>query len=174
MRKQFNGTPDRQPVACHYCHERPAMPHWWLCRPCWDERFKTAPGELPPANEGPSLASSVPVSVLRSQGPAAADERAVPDLVNKFSRALGWPVCTPEWVANHGRMERAKYRVWRWDCPVCRAGERDPDGIYRPLVIDSDGRVGCNACNGSVDAIAAEVGVAFDRQLILENLGLAA
>ena len=142
-----------------------------LCGSCWDERFGEPPGELP-AYEGPQLGSDFG-AVPKVSGPSAADRRAVSDLVKKFGRALGAPVCTPEWVANHRKLERAKYRVWRWDCPLCHAGARDPDGIHRPLIIDSDGRIGCSACHAPLDAIAAAVGVALDRQLILENLGMA-
>jgi hypothetical protein len=35
--------------------------------------------------------------------------------------------------------------VFRWCCPACGGGESDPDRIWRPFVVDSDGNVGCNA-----------------------------
>jgi hypothetical protein len=47
--------------------------------------------------------------------------------------------------------------VWRWCCPVCWAGAGDP--IYRPFVIDSDGRVFAHCCQASVELLAREVQV---------------
>lgn len=95
------------------------------------------------------------------------------ELVERFTRALGPPVATPEWVmaADHRetrRLERARYRVWRWRCPVCGAGYGDP--IWRPLLIDSDGRMVCEASQCSEDSIAAEIRIALDGLALLERL----
>jgi len=81
-------------------------------------------------------------------------------VVERFERALGSAVATPEQIMGDRGLERARYRVFRWVCPVCGAGYGDP--IYRPLVIDSDGRVGCEASNCSVEQIAAKVADALD------------
>jgi hypothetical protein len=105
--------------------------------------------------------------------PTAADARAVPALIERFQQALGPSVCTPELVAdgNHGQV-RSRYRVWRWDCPCCRVGETDPAGIWRPLFIDSDGRVVCNACNASAEQIGKEVRIRLGVIKLLEGLGI--
>jgi hypothetical protein len=90
-------------------------------------------------------------------------------LIALFTRALGPPVATPEWVvAGNGRLERAPYRVFRWICPVCGAGADDP--IYRPLVIDSEGVVCCDASRCSTKSIAAEVRVQLDVCDLLDSL----
>jgi len=105
--------------------------------------------------------------------PTAADARAVPALVERFERALGPAVCTPELVTDHnGHRVRARYRVWRWDCPCCAAGETDPDRIWRPLFIDSDGSVACDACHASAERIGKEVAIKLGVIRILEGLGI--
>jgi hypothetical protein len=105
--------------------------------------------------------------------PTAADARAVPALVERFERALGPAVCTPELVADGiGHRVRSRYRVWRWDCPCCAAGETDPDRIWRPLFIDSDGRVACDACHAPGEQIGKEVGIKLGVITILEGLGI--
>lgn len=96
-------------------------------------------------------------------------------LLAHFSRALGDPAATPEWVcARDGELERARYRVFRWRCCVCRGGWDDPDGIWRPLVIDSDGHVRCEAAGCSPERIAAAVRVLLDIEKLLDSLGIAA
>jgi hypothetical protein len=88
--------------------------------------------------------------------------KATATLIERFTRALGEPVSTPE---------PARYRVFRWDCPVCRAGESDPAGIYRPLAVDSDGQVRCKT-GCSLEAIAAEVCFELDVRALLDSLGM--
>jgi hypothetical protein len=66
------------------------------------------------------------------------------ELVDRLERALGPAACTPAWVMGADRqLEAARYRVWRWRCPSCLGGEEDPLQLYRPFVVDSDGRVWC-------------------------------
>jgi hypothetical protein len=80
--------------------------------------------------------------------------RATAALISRLTEALGQPVATPEWLsAGGGKLERAHHRVFRWRCPACVGGDDDP--IYRPLVVDSDGRVRCEASDCSAQAIAA-------------------
>jgi hypothetical protein len=55
------------------------------------------------------------------------------------------------------RLERARYRVWRWRCPACGGGEDDPQRIWRPLAVDSEGDVWCEASRCSADMIARAV-----------------
>ena len=105
--------------------------------------------------------------------PTAADARAVPALVERFERALGPAVSTPELVADHnGRPVPSRYRVWRWDCPCCGAGETDSAGIWRPLFIDSDGRVACDACQATGEQIGNEVRIKLGVITLLEGLGI--
>ena len=90
---------------------------------------------------------------------AAKARRAVPALVEQLTRALGPPIATPELVAgDDGRLVRAEYRVFRWPCPACHAGYDDPNPIYSPFVVDSDGRVWCEApyCSG-LDAVLRDL-----------------
>lgn len=91
-------------------------------------------------------------------------------LVERFERALGPPVCTPDWIMGDRGLERARYRVFRWVCPVCEAGYDDPLGLYRPLVIDSDGRVGCDASGCPLEEIAAEVRTQLDAAILLDSI----
>ena len=92
-----------------------------------------------------------------------ASPKLVAQVVERFTRALGEPVCTPEWIADgNGGLERAKYRVWRWDCPLCRSGERDPDRIYRPFAIASDGEAWCDSCEASAAEVRREIQIALD------------
>jgi hypothetical protein len=85
-----------------------------------------------------------------------ATRRVVTALIDRLAQALGNPVATPERLtAAGGKLERARYRVWRWPCPVCLAGGDDP--IYRPLVVDSDGRVWCEAAGCTTDALSRAV-----------------
>ena len=65
--------------------------------------------------------------------------------IGRLTELLGRPVATPA----------LGYRVFRWDCPVCRAGDLDPNRIYRPFWVDSEGRLGCNSCDASVYTLAA-------------------
>jgi hypothetical protein len=96
-------------------------------------------------------------------------------LVAHFSRALGDPVATPEWISvGEGKLERAKCRVFRWRCCVCKGGWDDVDGIWKPLVIDSDGDVRCEADGCSPERIAVEVRTLLDVQKLLDSLGIAA
>jgi hypothetical protein len=82
--------------------------------------------------------------------------RATRLLIDGLTRALGPPVATPEWIsADGGEPQRARYRVFRWRCPSCHAGESDPDLIWRPFVVDSDGRVWCGGPHCSTDELLA-------------------
>jgi hypothetical protein len=84
--------------------------------------------------------------------------RATHTLIERLAHALGPPIATPEIVsADGGKLQRARYRVWRWACPACGAGYDDELGLYSPLVVDSDGRVWCDANQCSAEAIAAGV-----------------
>ncbi len=108
---------------------------------------------------------------------SARTDQAVAELVERMTRALGRPVCTSEWVMADDYREthrkvRARYRVWRWRCPVCGGGLEDPDLIYRPLAVDSDGRVRCEASGCSPDVIATEVRIKLATQTLLESLGI--
>jgi hypothetical protein len=87
---------------------------------------------------------------------------AVRELVERLERALGPSVCTPEWVMaadyrETRRLERARYRVFRWRCPSCGGGEDDPLQIYRPFVVDSDGNVRCDARGCYPDRLEARL-----------------
>jgi hypothetical protein len=107
--------------------------------------------------------------------PTAADARAVPALVERFERALGPAVTTPEHLTDsNGRQVRARIRVWRWDCPCCPADETNPDAdrSRRSLFIDSDGRVGCEACHATGDQIGREVRIKLEAINLLEGLGI--
>jgi hypothetical protein len=69
---------------------------------------------------------------------------ATTKLVEQLTRAIGAPVATPAVISvGNGEVDRARYRVFRWRCPACGGGRDDP--IYRPLVVDTDGRVWCEA-----------------------------
>lgn len=101
--------------------------------------------------------------------------RSTEKLVERFTRALGEPVATPEQIVEaDGRLGRARFRVFRWPCPVCCAGYDDPLGLYRPLVIDSDDHVHCTASDCSLERIAAEVRRQLDVVTFLDSLGPAA
>jgi hypothetical protein len=83
---------------------------------------------------------------------------ATVQLLDSFVRVLGRPVATPELVRGaDGKLERPRFRVWRWGCPVCRVQETDPDRIWRPLAVDSDDHVTCNACGCSPEELGAAV-----------------
>jgi hypothetical protein len=89
--------------------------------------------------------------------------KAAAELVARLTAALGTPSTTPERVMGAGgSLERAGYRVFRWRCPACRGGHDDPGHRlghvvigYRPLVVDSDGRMVCEAGGCSVAQIVA-------------------
>ncbi len=105
--------------------------------------------------------------------PTAADAKAVPALVERFERALGPALTTPEFVTDtNDRRVCAHYRVWRWDCPCCSAGETHPDRHWRPLFIDSDGRVGCDACHATGEQIGNEIRIKLDAITLFEGLGI--
>jgi hypothetical protein len=81
-------------------------------------------------------------------------------LIDKLSRVLGPPVCTPEYVMASDyrethRLERARYRVFLWACPACLGGEGEPP--YKPFVVDSDGRVWCKGPGCSAEELAATI-----------------
>lgn len=79
-------------------------------------------------------------------------------LIDTLARALGPPVATPEFVCvGAGKRERARYRVFRWVCPSCGGGRDDPELIWRPFVVDSDGRVFCDVAGCSQEQLAATV-----------------
>ena len=99
--------------------------------------------------------------------------RATIELIATFTRAMGPPVATPEWISvRSGCIERAQYRVFRWTCPCCHAGWDDP--IWRPLVIDSDGRVRCEASSCPVESIAREIRALLDAARLFDSLETAA
>jgi len=78
----------------------------------------------------------------------------IPALATLVADAMGPPVCTPEWImGSDRRLERAGYRVFRWICPRCATG----DHIHRPFVIDTDGKVWCEACRGSEEQLAQAI-----------------
>lgn len=80
-------------------------------------------------------------------------------LLELLTRALGQPVSTPEVVrGDSGRLERSRYRVHRWGCPVCSTGgPGSGDPIYRPLVLDSEGNLYCDAAHCAPEAIGCSV-----------------
>jgi hypothetical protein len=87
------------------------------------------------------------------------ESRAVGDLawtehvaVAPITRVLGRPIATPPVDLDTG--QRRTYRIWRWDCPVCHQGERDPIGLFRPFWLDSNGRLGCVWCYATVAQIS--------------------
>lgn len=85
---------------------------------------------------------------------------ATRELIDKLSRVLGSPTSTPEYVMawdyrETHQLERARYRVFRWPCPACLGGENDP--LYRPFVVDSEGRVWCKAPGCSAEELAATI-----------------
>jgi hypothetical protein len=97
--------------------------------------------------------------------------RATIELVDQMTRALGRAIATPEWVSvGGGRRERADVRVWRWTCPVCSGGADDPDGIWRPLAVWSDGGVQCEANDCELSLIAQEVAIRLDVEALLRSL----
>ena len=105
--------------------------------------------------------------------PTAADAKAVPALVERFERALGPALTTPESVTDTDRRQvRAQYRVWRWDCPCCSAGETNPDQHWRTLFIDSDGRVACDACHATGEQIGNEIRIKLAAIRLFEGLGI--
>jgi hypothetical protein len=92
--------------------------------------------------------------------PQRSSPAEVRELIEALGRALGPAVCTPEWVMSADyrqtrQLERAKYRVFRWRCPSCGAGEDDPLQLYRPFAVDSDGRVSCGARGCHADRLEA-------------------
>jgi hypothetical protein len=89
----------------------------------------------------------------RTSSRAASAKRATAALVERLTRTIGEPVATPELVrAMGGKLVRSRYRVFRWRCPACGGGTGDP--IYRPFVVDSDGRVWCQAAGCSEAELA--------------------
>jgi hypothetical protein len=110
----------------------------------------------PPRRRVPRRRIEVPP---RRRVPGAAVNRTTLELIARLTRALGAPAATPEWVsAGDGQLERARYRVFRWRCPACRGGY--DDWLYRPLTVDSDGRVFCGASFCTADQIAQAAAVA--------------
>jgi hypothetical protein len=105
-----------------------------VCWPCWCRRA----GHDPLRADPPATRRGAQRDALR--------------LVERLTAALGPPCATPEWVtAGDGERKRADYRVFRWRCPACGGGEGDPDRIWRPFSVDSDGNVDCNAPGCSDD-----------------------
>ena len=104
--------------------------------------------------------------------PTAADARAVPALVERFERALGPAITTPEFVTDSSGRQVRRIRVWRWDCPCCAAGQSDPDRGRGSLFIDSDGRVACDSCHATGDQIGREVRIKLEAIKLLEGLGI--
>jgi hypothetical protein len=99
-----------------------------ICWPCWCKRA----GYDPLRADRPTTRRSAQRDVFR--------------FVERLSECLGPPVSTPELISvGDGKLERARYRVFRWCCPACGGGESDPDRIWRPFFVDSDGAVTCNA-----------------------------
>jgi hypothetical protein len=102
-------------------------------------------------------------------------------LLEKLTSAYGPPVATPRTVWRNGRSERSAYRVFLWDCPVCRAGADDPGAQlgpvlirYRPLVLTSDGRLSCIASGCPLEDITSAVDVQLDTLALLRSLNGAA
>jgi hypothetical protein len=86
-------------------------------------------------------------------------------LIAAMTAAYGRPVSTPAWVTGlDGRLERSKYRVFKWPCGACGAGAND--WLYRPCTVDSDGDVWCSANGCSPE----EIGAAVNRELRLLEL----
>lgn len=78
---------------------------------------------------------------------------ATRQLITWLTDVLGPPVATPDLVRGpDGTLTRPSYRVHRWACPACRGGWDDP--LYRPLVVDSEGRVFCGANHCSAERLA--------------------
>ena len=97
----------------------------------------------------------------------------MPALVERFERALGPAVVTPEFVTDAtGSQVRTRYRVWRWDCPICVAREDDPDRHRQSLLIDSDGRVACDACHATGEQIGNEIRIKLAAIRLFEGLGI--
>jgi hypothetical protein len=70
--------------------------------------------------------------------------RATKRALDCLTRLLGRPVATPEFIMDSNcTLEPASYRVFRWRCCWCGGGENDPKHIYRPLALDSDGKIWC-------------------------------
>ena len=116
-----------------------------LCWPCWCKRAGAAP------------------SPTKRHAVGGTSPKLVAQVVERFTLALGEPVATPEWIADgKGGLKRAKYRIWRFDCPVCRAGERDPDRIYRPFAIASDGEAWCDSCDATAAEVRREIQILLD------------
>jgi hypothetical protein len=85
---------------------------------------------------------------------------ATSELIDKLSRVLGPPTSTPEYVMASDyrethRLERARYRVFRWPCPACLGGYDDAG--YKPFVVDSDGRVWCKGPGCLAEELAATI-----------------
>jgi hypothetical protein len=114
-------------------------------------------------------ASGIDPSPRQPTTTRASHSRIVAEAVERFTRAFGPPIATPECV-NDGRggLERARFRQWRWPCPVCGGGSDDP--IYRPLVITSDGEVRCEACDCDAPALRTELEIALGVRALLEEL----
>jgi ribosomal protein L37AE/L43A len=137
-----------EPLGGRYSHRGLVV-----CWPCWMKR--TGLGRTP-THRG----AGVPKDQAVTTATAA--------LIRRLTDALGPPVSTPDLVrGDAGQLERSRYRLHRWRCPACRA--HWDDRIYRPLVVDSDGRVYCDASKCSAEAIAAAV-----RELLAANRSRAA
>jgi hypothetical protein len=92
--------------------------------------------------------------------------RAVRDAIERMARALGPPVATPRLVRKDGAMVPARHRVFRWRCPVCDHG----DWLWKPLVIDTEGRMWCDGGGCSPAAVAREVELRLDMLRTLDRL----
>jgi hypothetical protein len=121
------------------------------CWPCWC----AAAGVDPSPGQTPQTRGHAP--------------RAVASLLSKLSRALGDPVATPEVVNDgSGGRERARFRIFRWACPVCGAG-RD-DALYRPFSLTSDGAVTAECCGADAEQIATNVRHLLDVAALVDAL----
>jgi hypothetical protein len=97
--------------------------------------------------------------------------RAAVELVAAMTCAFGQPVKTPAWICGaDGRIERSRYRVFKWRCPVCGGGFDDPDRIHRPLTVDSDGEVWCSANRCTPEQIGEAVRRELDLCALLDTL----
>jgi hypothetical protein len=113
-----------------------------LCWECWAQAHGGGRGIPEPVIENwkPREITSREVLDLRKRPPHGMAPATI-DVIERFARVLGPPVATPDVIYDGGKLVPSRYRVFRWRCPCCGGGESDPDQIYRPMAVDSDGRV---------------------------------
>lgn len=98
--------------------------------------------------------------------------------IQDFSRVLGEPLASPEWIQQpDGNWRRATYRAWNWPCPICGAG-LTPEmvcgvevvGLTKPLTLDSEGHVKCHVCSAGPKLIAIEIAELLEDRRSLDLL----